>query len=86
MANNLDIELEGKVVILDKKYFKGSDIERAFLCEDGFGCSSFTRGNAIIGKFLIDGEKCRVEGYQVKRIATKEEIAELKQTEKKLGI
>lgn len=79
MANSLDMELEGKIVILDNQYYKGEkDIDRAFLCEDGFGCSSFTHGNAITGKFLIDGEHCRVEGYQVKRLATDEEIEELK--------
>ena len=83
MSNSLDMELEGKIVILDRQYYKGeNDIERAFLCKDGFGCSSCTRGSAIFGKFLIDGESCRIEGFQVKRLATQEEIEQFKKEEK----
>ena len=80
MANSLDQELEGKYVVVDEKAYNKTkdDIERVFLCEAGFGCSAETLGRAIFGKFVFDGEECRVEGYHVKRLATDQEIEEAK--------
>ncbi len=80
MGNNLNIELDKKYIILrsGKHGFKGNDIERVFYCDGGFGCSSATSGNAIFGKFVFDGEECRVEGYQVERLATETEIKQAK--------
>ena len=81
MGNNLDIDLEGKYVILYKKDFPRAGerpIDRMFLCSGGFGCSPDTSGRAIFGHFTVDGEDVRVEGYQVERLATPEEIAQAK--------
>jgi hypothetical protein len=79
MGNKLDIELEGKYVILDKKYFKGeTDVKRMFFCSGGFGCSLDAMGSAVFGHFTIDGEECRINRRYIKRLATPEEIAQAK--------
>ncbi len=69
MANALKQELAGKTVILSRKYYKGTEEDRAFVCEDGFGVSPNTGGTAIFGHFVKDGEKCRVEGYEIEKLA-----------------
>ncbi len=74
MANKLNIDLKSKYVILSKKYFKGTDLERLFLCESGFGCSPFTMGCAIFGTFVTLGIQERVEGNEIERLAEAEEI------------
>lgn len=66
--NALNEELEGKVVLIRKSDLNEEwheDHKRAFLCRGGFGCSPHTMGEALIGTFLIDGEKCRMEGRHV---------------------
>jgi hypothetical protein len=68
MANSLNEDVTNKVVILSSEYYVGSVDKRRFLCESGFGCVPFTMGGAIFGTFLSDGEKCRVEGYQIERL------------------
>jgi len=75
MGNSLNEDLTGKHVVLKRKYYKGDDpIERVFLCEGGFGCKSFTMGTAVIGVFIFDGCKSRVEGYEIERLATDGEV------------
>ena len=69
MANALHIDLAGKTVILSSKLYKGTDEERRFLCKAGFGCRPGTSGTAIFGEFLSDGEKCRINGSDVERLA-----------------
>jgi hypothetical protein len=78
MGNNLKINLEGKYVVLDSKIFKGTVPKRVFLCKGGFGCSPSTIGKAVFGKFVSDGEKSRVEGYHISRLATDKEIRQAK--------
>ena len=67
--NNLGMDLEGKTVILSPEYCKGDEEARKFKCEGGFGCHNFTIGRAIYGYFVLDGERCRVEGYMVEKLA-----------------
>lgn len=75
MSNSLSQNLKGKYVVLNRSYYKGDDTtERVFLCEGGFGCESYTIGSAISGMFIIDRERARVEGYEVQRLATPEEV------------
>lgn len=79
MANSLDQDLLGKVVVLSKDYLKPEwhDLKkRLFKVAGGFGASPHTIGGAIFGEFLFDGEKCRMEGYQVERLATEAEVKE----------
>lgn len=67
--NNLKSELEGRIVILSPECYKGDEEARKFKCLGGFGCHSFTMGSAVYGEFLSDGEKVRVEGYEIERFA-----------------
>jgi len=69
MANSLNIDLTDKTVILSLKYYKGTEEERKFICKGGFGCKSFTMGSAVIGKFVNNGEECRIEGYEIEKLA-----------------
>ncbi len=78
MANRLNENLINRVVIIDASEIKpefNTPARRAFRVSSGFGASSFTSGHAIGGEFLFDGERCRMEGWQVERFATEEEIA-----------
>lgn len=61
-------DLTGKVVILGPDYYQGDQAARRFRCAGGFGCKPFTRGSAIHGEFLSDGEKARVERYEVEAV------------------
>lgn len=77
MGNSLHEELEGKVVVLHKgslrpqyRDFK----QRLFRVEGGFGAHKGTIGSALYGIFLADGLKMRMEGEDVERLATEEEI------------
>lgn len=75
MANSLDIDLTGKVVIFRQNYLKVPAKKHPFRVDGGFGASPHTMGTALGGEFLSDGEVCRMEGYMVERLATDEEIA-----------
>lgn len=70
MANALNAELEGQNVVLSAEYYDGSEQARTFHCESGNGCHSFTMGRGIFGHFVDTGEKCRVEGYEVEKLAS----------------
>ena len=77
MGNSLNVELEGKVVVLNKDCLKAEfhDIkQRLFRVEGGFGTHASTIGTALFGTFLADNEKARIEGYDVERLATEAEI------------
>ena len=71
--NNLNMDLKDKHVVLSARY-EGAVVDRVFLCEDGFGLSSFTNGRAIFGVFVAGGAKCRVGGDEVERLATDDEV------------
>jgi hypothetical protein len=78
MANNLDMDLTDKVVVLDAQYLKPeyhSLRSRLFKVSGGFGALPFTAGRALMGEFLCDGERCRMEGFMVERLATDEDMA-----------
>lgn len=68
MGNSLNIDLEGKYVLLRGK---GSEV---FKVDGGFGTSPATSGTALFVKRLKDNKEFRSNGYDVKRLATKEEI------------
>lgn len=85
--NSLNMDLHGKVVVLEKKYMRleYQDVKsRLFRCEHGFGCSSFTDGTALVGIFLADGETARMEGYMVERLAEPGEIEQVISSSKKI--
>lgn len=71
MANSLGERLEvGTVVILRADLYPDVDDLR-FRVGNGFGLSHETRGSAIYGTWLSDGEEGRVEGYDIDPEATK---------------
>ena len=70
--NSLDAELEGKIVILSPKVYKGNENERKFKCLGGFGCSPHTRGTAVFGRLLHAGVEFRAEGYEIEKFADDE--------------
>ena len=61
-------DLHGKTVLLSSEFYRGSERQRLFRCEDGFGCSPFCHGQAVIGTFVSDGEKARVERWQIEGV------------------
>lgn len=77
MANALNENLEGRYVVLVEKALAPAyrDIQnRIYKVEGGFGAMSFTAGTAIFGQTPVDGEKFRIEGSEIERFATDEEV------------
>lgn len=78
MANNLKEDITGRYVVLKESSvsprYRAIE-ERVFLAKDGFGCVPYTRGTAVMGVTPIDGAEFRMEGYDIERFATDEEIA-----------
>jgi len=64
------IDLEGKVVLIRKSYFKPeyADGDRRFKCEGGFGCKPYLSGTAVFGTFLSDGEQARINRGDVESV------------------
>jgi len=69
MANSLKMDLTDKDVVLSSEYYPGDESDRTFHCESGFGCHSFTSGQAIFGQFVKSGKKSRIEGFQIEKSA-----------------
>lgn len=72
MANSLNIDLHGKIVLIKVGMMQAGytdEMKRAFLVESGFGASATTNGTAIIGNFLCDNERAKMDGYNVERLA-----------------
>lgn len=75
MANSLNADIEGKIIVLKEDCFaeKREPYRRLFKVTGGFGTKSFTSGTALFGEFM-NGNKFRMSGYDVERLATEEEI------------
>ena len=72
--NNLNREIRrGEIVILNPDdvlpEFKH---DTRFLCKSGFGLQSITIGTGIFGKWLIDGEECKMSGENISKPLTLE--------------
>lgn len=79
MTNALKAQLQGKVVVLKASVHKAAYAAlpyRLFRVEGGFGTSPDTSGRAVFGVYLCDGEKARIDGYDIERFATEEEVVE----------
>jgi hypothetical protein len=70
MANRLDVDLTGKVVLVRTPpgIPKQSERMRKFRCEGGFGCRPYTAGMAIFGHWLYDDSEGRIDGSMVDKI------------------
>jgi hypothetical protein len=64
--------LKGKLVVLSAEHYLGDEPARLFRCEDGFGCTPGLHGQAVFGVFMADGEKCRVERYEIEGVVAEE--------------
>lgn len=76
MANALNQDLTGQIVVLKPEAHRPefrAPRQLLFRCEGGFGCAPFTIGTAIMGTYLVDGTRARVEGYAVERTITEAE-------------
>lgn len=74
MGNALNQNLAGKVVIFKQEALNIPVEEHPFLVTGGFGARHFTAGTALYGAFISDGERGRMEGFEVDRLATVQEI------------
>jgi len=63
------VDLTGKEVILNPTMFKGEMDDRRFVCTTGFGCTPVCIGKGVYGKFICDGEECRVERGEIVGLA-----------------
>ena len=95
MGNNLNENIEGRYVLLQPRWFKASLIphvnehpeERVVKALGGFGCGASTMGNAVFVEFVVDGEKCRVEGYDLMpRFPSEEEVVVAFQERRRRGV
>lgn len=80
MSNSLDMELEGKWVLIKQDLLKPEfHPERFRLVQvtGGFGASPYTSGSALMVVWHVDGEKSRLGGHDVERLVEGEELARL---------
>jgi hypothetical protein len=60
-----------KVVVVKESYFSPeyASKDRRFAVSGGFGCHPEALGTAVFGKFVLDGERTRVERYDIEGLA-----------------
>jgi hypothetical protein len=80
MANSLNKELKGKIVVLKKEAFKPEYREqyqdeksRRVKVLGGFGASAITIGKMLHIKFESNGDEASVSGYDVEKIVKEEQ-------------
>ena len=66
--NILNRPLKGQIVLVRKEFCNNDVTDRRFLCEDGFGCDTFTNGEGIFGKWLVDGEQDRINSRMIEEL------------------
>ena len=72
MANSLRQDVTNRHVVMQGV---GPALERVVLITAGFGSVPFTMGSAIFVT-MITGDKGRMSGFDIERVATKEEAEE----------
>lgn len=80
MANSLNTDLDGRTVVLLATHLRPEfrDLRnRLFNVSGGFGASPAARGTGLFGTFLADGAPGRMDGYDVDRIATEDDLCAL---------
>jgi hypothetical protein len=60
-----------KIVVIKRSFFSPeyADKDRRFVVSGGFGCHAEALGTAVFGKFMLDGERTRVERYDIEGLA-----------------
>jgi hypothetical protein len=73
-VNNLDRNIKaGEEVIVLKEDFadpEAQEKDRIFICDSGYGMSSFTSGGKIFGVWKKDGSKGMIRGINIDAEAT----------------
>jgi hypothetical protein len=79
MANSLNEDLTGKVIVFREGTLKPEYpvLRHLFWVQGGFGAQAFTNGRMLAGQDLYDGENAGMGGYDVDRLATRQEIEAL---------
>lgn len=80
MANSLNKNLVGSIVLVKKEYMNEenqSKEKRTFLCEGGSGCQSFTIGGKIFGTWLNSKETDCIRGGWIEKIIKKVSLNKL---------
>lgn len=76
MANSLEREIEENEVVVISTEFHRARYKplkwRLVRVSAGFGMSCVTMGTALSVEYLMDGEKCRQEGYMLDLEATEQ--------------
>ena len=72
MANSLNKDLKDKTVTFKKGVLKPKYENMTAVVVGGFGASALTSGTALFVTFE-DGEKTRMNGYDVEKFINKEE-------------
>jgi len=79
MANSLGVDLTNKTVRL-KPETHAPDWRQPehllFKVTGGFGALPFTRGTALVGEYVCDGERARVDGFDVESVVDNPENKE----------
>jgi hypothetical protein len=72
----------GEIVVMSAAYYQGHEpIDRAFICETGFGLDTFTRGSKIFGRWVDGTGNDEVSGYEIDPVQTRELQTELQAAE-----
>lgn len=76
--NSLHTSIEPGTHVILKESAMAADYKdltwRVFQANGGFGMHDYTIGSAVFGTFVRDGEEARMEGYDIERIATDDEV------------
>ncbi len=64
------VDLSGKLVVMKEHDYIGTERERTFKCEGGFGCNPRAMGSAVFGYFVNNPKQpVRVERYEIEGLA-----------------
>ena len=84
--NSLQLDVTDKVVIIKRELFpRLNTIQRVFLVQGGFGRMPQLIGSAVFGTFLYSGRYERIDGLDLERLASVEEIKAATELKAKAG-
>lgn len=65
--NNLKRTIQPKEIVIIQAHLLKPEYwaDRRFQVEDGYGMSAITIGSALFGTWLVDGERCRMDGAHI---------------------
>lgn len=66
--NALGFNLLGRIVVLKPEKFGGTDEERKFHCEKGFGLLPTTHGTTITGRRLLNNQEMSIDSSDIEKL------------------